>query len=57
LREYTFQTSKHAGSEILKLNDERGFIIEPLLELSPLKPAVQLEEVLNSFRGVTIPKI
>ena len=33
LREHTFKTSKHAGQELLKLNDENGFIIEPLLEV------------------------
>jgi hypothetical protein len=41
----------------LKSDDERGFIIEPLLELSPLKPAVKLEEVLGSLKGISIPKV
>ena len=59
LREYTFQTTKHAGSEILKLKDDNGFIIEPLLELSPLKPTTdaKLQDVLRNLKRVSIPRV
>ena len=49
LRENLFQTKEHAGVDIREEDNERSFVITPLLNVNPVKVETNLQEFLKSF--------
>ena len=49
LRENLFQTKENSGVDIRAEDNERSFVITPLLKVNPVKVETNLQEFLKSF--------